>query len=70
MAAHALDIMFNDNLDTFWGGATLPSLAAATLAEVLGSLATPRNTVSQENALRILAAEREAIELEPASPSS
>jgi SSS family solute:Na+ symporter len=47
----------------FWGGPAIPSLASAALAGVAVSLATPANTVTDDEALEILAAERRAMEM-------
>ena len=48
---------------SFWGGPAIPSLASAALAGVVVSLATPANTVTDDEALEILATERRAMEM-------
>ena len=48
---------------SFWGGPAIPSLVSAALAGVAVSLATPANTVTDDEALAILAAERRAMEM-------
>ena len=48
---------------SFWGGPAIPSLASAALAGLVVSLATPANTVTDDEALEILAAERRAMEM-------
>lgn len=50
---------------TFWGGPAIPSLVSAAVAGVVVSLATPARTVTDEEALEILAAERQAMEMGP-----
>lgn len=47
----------------FWGNPIIPSVLSATIAGVLVSLLTSRNTISDDEALTILAEEREAMEL-------
>ncbi|MDC0935149.1 sodium:solute symporter family protein [Pirellulales bacterium] len=53
---------FDDTLNEFWGGAAVPALATSILAGVAVSLITPPNTISKEEALSILTAERETME--------
>ena len=62
--------MLYDPLDTFWGGAAIPSVVCAAITGLLISLMTPPNTVSSEKALEILAKERRAMEVydEPDDP--
>jgi Na+/proline symporter len=47
----------------FWGNAVIPSLVVALLAGVVVSLVTPRNQVSGEEALRVLAEERATLDV-------
>jgi len=47
----------------FWGNPVIPSLAVALVAGVLTSLVTPRSRVSREEALRVLAEERAAMDV-------
>ncbi|QDT62639.1 Sodium/glucose cotransporter [Stieleria bergensis] len=53
---------FNPAWDAFWGGATIPSVISATLAGIVVSLVTPPNQISEEEALRLLHDERQAME--------
>lgn len=46
----------------FWGNPVLPSMAAAVVAGVLASLLTPAPSITPEQALSILAAERDQME--------
>ncbi len=56
--------LFDDALDSFWGGAAIPSIAAAFLSGVVVSLVTPRNDVTVDEALAELKSERAAFESE------
>ncbi|MUL42885.1 sodium:solute symporter family protein [Streptomonospora sp. PA3] len=47
----------------FWGNPVIPSLVVALAAGVLVSLVTPRSTVTREEALRLLAEERAALDV-------
>lgn len=51
-------ILFNDNLQGFWGNPIIPSLIGALVLGVVVSLLTPKNEVSDEEALEILERER------------
>lgn len=53
---------------TFWGSASIPSVLSAVVAGVLVSLLTKPNTVTDEEALEMLAGERLAMEMH-AEPS-
>ncbi|PTY79259.1 sodium:proline symporter [Heyndrickxia sporothermodurans] len=55
-------ILFNKNLQGFWGNPILPSLLGALIFGVVVSLVTPRNKVSREEALRKLENERAVAE--------
>ena len=48
--------------DDFWGGAVIPAVAIALISGILVSLITPPNTVSDEDALKMLEDERRAME--------
>ena len=50
--------------NAYWGGPILLALASATAAGVLVSLITPPNTVTDEQALALLAEERQAMEMQ------
>ncbi|GAA1781194.1 MULTISPECIES: sodium:solute symporter family protein [Streptomonospora] len=47
----------------FWGNPVIPSIAAALVAGVAVSLVTPRSHVTREEALRLLAEERAALDV-------
>ena len=47
----------------FWGNPVIPSMLAALVAGVVVSLATPRRSVSHEEALRLLAEERAELDV-------
>ncbi|GAF15438.1 hypothetical protein JCM19046_4624 [Bacillus sp. JCM 19046] len=51
-------VLLNDSLISTFGNPVLPSLGAALIAGVIVSLITPRNQVTDEEALRILDKER------------
>lgn len=57
-SAVAIWINASESLTAFWGNPVIPSLAGALVAGVLVSLVTPRQTISKEEALRILEEER------------
>lgn len=61
-AACTVFFKFNESLDTFWGGPAIPALICAALAEVIVSLITPANAVTDEEALNSLATERREME--------
>ena len=66
MAAGSVAALVVNNVDSyaaFWGNAVLPSLAAALVAGVVVSLLTPRNRVSDAEALRVLAEERAELDV-------
>ncbi len=48
--------------DAFWGNPVIPAVIAATILGVAVSLITPRNTVSEQEAARVLQEERELME--------
>ncbi|MBM7839021.1 SSS family solute:Na+ symporter [Alkalihalobacillus xiaoxiensis] len=54
----AVFVLLNDSLISTFGNPVLPSLGAALVAGVIVSLITPRNQVTDEEALRILDKER------------
>lgn len=54
----AVFVLLNDSLISTFGNPVLPSLGAALIAGVIVSLITPRNQVTDEEALRILDKER------------
>lgn len=58
----------NESWDAYWGGASIPSVVCAAAAGMAVSLLTPPNTVSDEQALRTLAEERQAMEMHEESP--
>lgn len=51
-------VLFNDNLKEYWGNPIIPSLLGALIFGVGVSLVTPRNTVTNQEALRKLELER------------
>lgn len=59
----ALGIQANDAWSQFWGNPVIPSLIAALLAGVVVSLLTPREGVSRDEALRLLADERARLDV-------
>ncbi|HEX2177876.1 MAG TPA: sodium:solute symporter family protein [Nocardioidaceae bacterium] len=59
----ALLVNFNDEWTAFWGNPVIPSLLTALAAGVLVSLATPRNTVSSQEALRRLDEDRATLDV-------
>ncbi|MGW9633912.1 sodium:solute symporter family protein [Nocardiopsis alba] len=66
MAAGSVAALVVNNVDSYaalWGNAVLPSLAAALVAGVVVSLLTPRNRVSDAEALRALAEERAELDV-------
>jgi SSS family solute:Na+ symporter len=60
----------NESWDAYWGGASIPSVVCAAVAGMAVSLLTPPNTISDEQALKVLAQERQAMEMheEPPDP--
>lgn len=54
---------FNEPLDSFWGGPSIPAFLCAAIAGVVISLATPAKTISDDEALAILANERRMMEM-------
>lgn len=54
---------FYEPLSKFWGDASIPSVVCAAFAGLLVSLMTPANTVSDNEALQILADERRVMEM-------
>ncbi|WDI43746.1 sodium:solute symporter family protein [Bremerella sp. P1] len=54
---------YSDSLGAFWGGPIIPSLICATVAGVAVSLSTPARTVTDAEALEILATERREMEM-------
>lgn len=62
-SAAALAVETSDSWSALWGNPVLPSLAAAVVAGVAVSLATPRQRVSREEALRRLADERAELDV-------
>src|SRR5690606_38558320 len=55
---------------SFWGNPVLPSMAAAALAGVAVSLLTPASSITPEQGLSILAAERDQMEgVDPPGPA-
>ncbi|OEV04385.1 sodium:proline symporter [Streptomyces oceani] len=62
-AAAATTVNVSDSLTEYWGNPVIPSLVAALICGVLVSLVTPRQTISDAEALRLLAAERAEIDV-------
>jgi len=59
----SLAVNFTESWMTFWGNPVVPALVAAVVGGVVVSLVTPRNTVTQEEALTILAEERAVLDV-------
>tara|TARA_R110000850_G_scaffold107824_3_gene219613 strand:- start:743 stop:2236 length:1494 start_codon:yes stop_codon:yes gene_type:complete len=64
-AGASLVVMTNEGLNAFWGNPSIPAVLSATVAGVAVSLMTPRNAVTDEEALEILSAERQLMEMQP-----
>lgn len=62
-AVAAITVILSGPLTEFWGNPSIPSLAVALIVGVLVSLVTPRRTISDAEALRLLAAERAELEV-------
>lgn len=62
-AAVATIVNMSESMTEYWGYPVIPSLAAAIVAGVLVSIATPRTTVTRDEALRRLAAERAELDV-------
>jgi len=65
-----LTFKLNPSWDTYWGGPSIPSVLCASVTGVAISLVTPPNKVTEEEALSILAEERQAMEMEAEPPTS
>lgn len=66
MAGGSVVALVVNNVDSytqFWGNAVIPSLLAALVAGVVVSLLTPRDRLSRQEALRVLAEERAALDV-------
>ncbi len=61
-AACSCYFLMDDVANSFWGGAAIPSIATAFLSGIVVSLATPRNEVTDDEALKELVSERAALE--------
>lgn len=59
--ATALTFQFQPAWTTYWGGSVIPALGAASLLGVVVSLATPADSLSQEEVVQLLAKKREAM---------
>ena len=59
----AISFKFNDSWISYWGNATIPAVSIALLAGVVVSLATPKRTITDEEALEILEEERKQMEM-------
>ncbi|GGO48917.1 sodium:proline symporter [Streptomyces daqingensis] len=62
-AAAATVVNLSDALTEYWGNPVIPSLVVALLVGVLVSLVTPRRTISDAEALRLLAVERAELDV-------
>lgn len=67
-AACSVIIMNSESWNAFWGNPAIPSVIAATVAGIIGSLLTPKSTVSDEEALKRLAEERAIMEMYEENP--
>jgi len=56
-------VFASSTLSEYFGNPIIPSLAGAALAHVIVSLASPRNGVSDADALRMISDERKAMDL-------
>lgn len=56
-------ILGNESLLSFWGNPIIPSLIGALAAGVVVSYITPKNNISKEEALKILAEERSVVDV-------
>ncbi|EDM24970.1 putative Na+/proline symporter [Lentisphaera araneosa HTCC2155] len=61
-ATCSVSFMFNDAWMSYWGNPSIPSVLSACVVGVLVSLMTPENTLSDEESLAILEAERQLME--------
>lgn len=57
----ALTFRYQPSWDDYWGGSVLPALGVSIALGVIVSLATPREELSQEEVVKLLAKEREAM---------
>lgn len=62
-AAAATTVNVSDSLTAYWGNPVIPSLVVALIVGVLVSLVTPRRTISDAEALRLLANERAELDV-------
>lgn len=62
-AACSITIMNVDDWMKFWGNPIIPAVFCAMVAGIIVSLLTPRNKISTDDALAILASERETMEM-------
>ena len=62
-SAISLIIFASTSLSEYLGNPIIPSLVGATVAHIIVSLASPRNLVSEADALRIINSERKAMDL-------
>lgn len=66
----SLSIMFHADWNAYWGNPSIPSVIAALIGGVVVSLLTPKNTVSDEEALAIINAQRQAMESDSGTTES
>jgi len=59
--ATALAFQFQPSWTEYWGGSVIPALVVSTVLGVLVSLSTPRDALSQEDVVKILAKRRETM---------
>jgi solute:Na+ symporter, SSS family len=59
----AICFMFNDSWMTFWGNATIPAVSFAFILGIIVSMLTPKRTISDDDALKILEDERKQMEM-------
>lgn len=62
-AVAAMTVNLSPPLTEYWGNPSIPSLVVALIVGVVVSLVTPRRTISDAEALRLLAAERAQLDV-------
>jgi SSS family solute:Na+ symporter len=63
-AATSIVILQVDSWSAYWGNPVIPAIVVATISGIAVSLFFPENTISKENALAVLSAERKEMEMD------